>query len=102
MNIPAVGSIWIDNDPRISITRYVIVTSEPNRLGKVQCISWYDVAGGTRDARLVSNNIKRFQASSTGRWSTTGFRPTAAGPVLGYPHGYGYGPDAEPYTGSDA
>jgi hypothetical protein len=98
MNIPAVDSLWIDNDPRNGRVRYALVTGPPVD-DKVQCITWYDVAGGAREARPTKSNLKRFQPSSTGNWSRTGFRPAEAGPALGYP--YGYGPDAEQYTGSD-
>jgi hypothetical protein len=98
MTTPEVDSLWIDNDPRLSMTRYVLVTSLPDGRDKVQCLSWYDVAGGTRDARPSKSSVKRFQPLANGFWSKTGFRPAEAGPALGYPHGYG--PDAEQYTGS--
>jgi hypothetical protein len=98
MNIPEVGSLWIDNDPRGTLVRYVLVTGVPDGQDKVQCISWYDIAGGASDPRRIRNSIKRFQPQANGFWSRTGFRPAEAGPVLGYPHGYG--PDAEPYVGS--
>jgi len=99
MDIPAVDSLWIDNDARLSMTRYVLVTGKPDSQDKVQCITWYDVPGGTRAPRPTKNNLRRFQPSSTGHWSHTGFRPAEAGPKLGYPDGYG--PDAEPYVGSE-
>lgn len=99
MNIPEVDSLWIDNDPRLSMTRYALVTGPPVD-GRVQCITWYDIAGGVRDPRPTKNSLKRFQASSTGRWPSTGFRPAEAGPALGFPAGYG--PDAEQFTGSNS
>jgi hypothetical protein len=98
MDIPAVDSLWIDNDPRSARVRYVLVTSTPDDRDKVQCLSWYDVAGGTHEARPSKSSIQRFQPLSNGHWSRTGFRPAEAGPVLGYP--YGYGPNAEQFTGS--
>lgn len=100
MDIPKIDSLWIDNDPRTTLVRYILVTGEPGALDKVACISWYDIAGGAAVARVTNNHLKRFQPSSTGHWSRTGFRPAEVGPVLGYPQGYG--PDAEPYVGSDA
>lgn len=98
MDIPAVDSLWIDNDPRTTPTRYILVTGKPDAQNKVPCISWYDVTSGAADPRIVSNSLQRFQTLRNGHWSRTGFRPAEAGPALGYP--YGYGPDAEKFTGS--
>jgi hypothetical protein len=100
MTAPEVDSLWIDNDPRTTLTRYVLVTGPPDGKGKVPCISWYDLTGGTHDARPSKNRIERFQPQRNGNWSHSGFRPAEAGPALGYP--YGYGPDADQFTGSDA
>lgn len=100
MNIPAVDSLWIDNDPRSMLTRYILVTGPVNAQGKVPCISWYDITGGASDPRVTNNSLKRFQPNANGYWSRTGFRPAEAGPKLGYP--YGYGPDAAKFTGSNA
>lgn len=100
MDIPEVGSLWIDNDPRLSMTRYALVTGLPDGRDRVPCITWYDITGGAADPRVTNNGLKRFQPQTNGFWSRTGYRPAEAGPKLGYPHGYG--PDAEPFTGSDA
>lgn len=97
MDIPAVDSLWIDNDPRIGLVRYILVTGAPVD-GKVPCVSWYDLPMGAADPRFVKNGVKRFQPTNAGHWSHTGFRPAEAGPKLGYPSGYG--PDAENFTGS--
>jgi len=100
MYTPEIDSLWIDNDPRNSRgVRYALVTGERFG-GKVPCVTWYDVAGGATTPRVTHNNIQRFRQLSGGGWSRTGFRPAEHPPVLGYPHGYG--PDAEPYVGSDS
>lgn len=95
---PEVDSLWIDNDSRLAMTRYVLVTGRPDAQDKVPCLSWYDIAGGAGNPRPSRSSLQRFQALSNGGWSRTGFRPADNPPVLGYPHGYG--PEAEQFAGS--
>jgi hypothetical protein len=81
------GSLWLDNDPRTFEdhgNRYARIDA----VGRwtVQCTTWYDQPDGTEKARRgVEMKISRFQPSSTGRWSRSGFRPAEVGPVYGRP-----------------
>lgn len=65
---PAVGSLWVDNDPRSKRKRYIRVSEiefpdAPNPIRAV-CEAWYDEVGAK---------------SRTVRILLTRFRPTASG-----------------------
>lgn len=81
------GSLWLDNDPRVFAdhgARYARIDVVGRHT--VHCTTWYDTAGGTEKARRgVEMKISRFQPSSTGRYSRSGFRPAEVGPVFGRP-----------------
>lgn len=81
------GSLWLDNDPRTFAdhgSRYARIDNVGRHT--VHCTTWYDQPNGPDRARRgVEMKISRFQASSTGRWPTSGFRPAEVGPVHGRP-----------------
>jgi hypothetical protein len=83
MEIPAVDSLWIDNDPRVEPTRFIQVLSAPDSQDRVECRTWYDESIGT--ARTAKLAVKRFQQLAGGTWSKTGYRPADREPEHGRP-----------------
>lgn len=71
------GQLWIDNDPRIPSTRYVLIESIEG--DKARCLAWYDTSVGVASARPTRIAVSRFRATATG------YRPAKGEPKFGRP-----------------
>lgn len=65
---PAVGSLWVDNDPRSKRKRYIRVSEiefpdAPNPMRAI-CEAWYDEVGA--QSRTVRIKLDRFRPTANG------------------------------------
>lgn len=77
MTSPAVGSLWIDNDPRNRAPRFVRVDGTDHRqFGVVLCTTWYDELGGPMVPRKnVGIKVSRLDSASRSNYRAADVEP---------------------------